>query len=104
MLWLLYAVYLIVRSSIDPPSARPTLRRLRPPAFLDVPLVYLRASSPRRPPRLYPADRPDENHAPWFVPVTLIAAGLILLDFVGALKDATTGTQEESRRCIPAAT
>ena len=80
MLWLLYAVYLMVRTSIESPQRRATVCAVYGvTAFLDVPLVWLSA-------RLMPDIHPSHVElipsmkitlALWFVPVTMIAIGLI---------------------------
>src|SRR4029453_3815950 len=84
MLWLLYVVYLLVRSSIESPQ-RPAVVGAASgiPAFLDVPLVWLSA---RLIPEIHPAAIGLEpamklTLAAWFVPVTLITAGLIATKF-----------------------
>ena len=80
LLWLLYLVYLIVRASIDSPQRRAVVAAVYGiVAFLDVPLVYLSA---RLLPDIHPASiglAPEMKVTllVWFVPVTLIAAGLI---------------------------
>ena len=85
MLWLLYVVYLIVRSSIESPQRRAVVGAVYGiTAFLDVPLVWLSA-------RLIPDIHPSAiTLAPamkltllaWFVPITMFAAGLIVTRFV----------------------
>ena len=80
MLWLLYAVYLIVRGSIESPQRRAAVSAVYGvAAFLDVPLVWLSA-------KLLPDIHPSSIQliapmritlALWFLPVTLIAFGLI---------------------------
>jgi heme exporter protein C len=80
LLWLLYVVYLIVRASIDSGQRRAVVAAVYGiVAFLDVPLVYLSA---RLLPDIHPASiglAPEMKLtlAVWFVPVTLIAGGLI---------------------------
>jgi heme exporter protein C len=84
MLWLLYVVYLLVRSSIESPQRRAVVGAVYGiTAFLDVPLVWLSA-------RLIPEIHPPAiglepamklTLAAWFVPVTLIVAGLIATRF-----------------------
>ena len=87
MLWLLYAVYLIVRGSIESPQRRAAVSAVYGlAAFLDVPLVWLSA-------KLLPDIHPSTIHliasmritlAFWFLPVTLIGFGLIAGWFVQA--------------------
>ena len=84
LLWLLYVVYLMVRTSVTSPQRRAVVSAVYGiVAFLDVPLVYLSA-------RLLPDIHPGSVHlAPamqltlafCFIPVTLLAAGLIALRF-----------------------
>lgn len=80
LLWLLYVVYLIIRTSIDSPQRRSIVAAVYGVvAFLDVPLVYLSA---RLLPDIHPASisliAPMKlTLAVWFVPVTLINIGLI---------------------------
>jgi len=84
MLWLLYAVYLIVRSSIESPQRRAIVCAVYGlTAFLDVPIVYLSS-------KLLPDVHPSSIQLitpmkitllVWFVPVTMIAAGLIATRF-----------------------
>jgi heme exporter protein C len=83
LLWLLYVVYLIIRPSIKSRSRRALICSVYVvAAFLDVPLVYLSA-------RLIPdhihrgsvtleASSMKITLAAWFIPVTLLAAGLIV--------------------------
>jgi heme exporter protein C len=85
MLWLLYVVYLIVRSSIESPQRRAVVGAVYGiTAFLDVPLVWLSA-------RLIPDIHPSAIRLEpamkltllaWFVPVTMMAAGLIVGRFL----------------------
>jgi heme exporter protein C len=80
ILWLLYAVYLMVRSSIESRERRAIVAAVYGlTAFLDVPLVWLSA---RLLPDIHPASvqlaAPMKlTLAAWFVPVTLAAIGLI---------------------------
>ena len=84
MLWLLYAVYLMVRTSIESPQRRAMVSAVYGiTAFLDVPLVWLSA---RLMPDIHPAS--IQLAAPmkltlglWFVPVTLASLGLIAAGF-----------------------
>ena len=80
ILWLLYAVYMVVRSSVESRQRRAVVSAVYGlTAFLDVPLVWLSA---RLLPDIHPAS--VELAGPmkltllaWFVPVTLAAVGLI---------------------------
>lgn len=84
MLWMLYVVYLIVRGSIDSQQRRAVISAVYAViAFLDVPLVYLSA---RLMPDIHPSNISLETSmqitlAYWFFPVTLAAAGLIVLRY-----------------------
>jgi heme exporter protein C len=95
ILWLLYAVYLMLRTSIESRHRRAVVSAVYGvTAFLDVPLVWLSA-------RLMPDIHPSSVEllgpmkltlAAWFVPVTLAAAGLIYTRFKlnGALRERET--------------
>jgi heme exporter protein C len=82
LLWLLYVVYLIVRSSIESPQRRANICAVYAvAAFFDVPLVFLSV-------RLMPDIHPESidmtgamalTLAAWFVPVMLLTAGLIVV-------------------------
>lgn len=80
ILWLLYAVYLVLRGSIESPQCRAVACAVYGvTAFLDVPLVWLSA---RLMPDIHPASvqliGPMKlTLAAWFVPVTLAAAGFV---------------------------
>jgi len=84
LLWLLYVVFLMVRASVDAPQRRAIVSAVYGVvAFLDVPLVYLSA-------RLLPDIHPGNVQldpamkltlAACFVPVTMIAAGLIVVRY-----------------------
>ena len=84
MLWLLYVVYLLVRASIEGAQRRAVVSAVYGVvAFLDVPLVYLSA---RLLPDIHPASiglAPSMKLtlALFFIPITLIAAGLIAARF-----------------------
>jgi heme exporter protein C len=84
ILWLLYAVYLVLRGSIESPQRRAVACAVYGvTAFLDVPLVWLSA---RLMPDIHPASVQLAGPmkltlAAWFVPVTLAAAGLIYTRF-----------------------
>ena len=81
VLWLLYVVYLVIRSSIPSVSHRSTVSAVYAiAAFLNVPLVFLST-------RLIKDQHPSGFSLPelsmkltlgvWFVPVTLLTVGLI---------------------------
>jgi len=80
VLWLLYTVYLIIRSSIESAERRALISAVYAIiAFLDVPLVYL---SVRLMPDIHPASielAPEMKLtlATWFAAVTVFTAGLI---------------------------
>lgn len=84
MLWLLYAVYLMVRTSIESPQRRAMVSAVYGiTAFLDVPLVWLSA---RLMPDIHPASIQLAGSmkltlAIWFVPVTLASLGFIVAGF-----------------------
>ena len=84
LLWLLYVVYLMVRTSVTSPQRRAVVSAVYGiVAFLDVPLVYLSA---RLLPDIHPghvelAPAMQLTLAFCFVPMTLLAAGLIVLRF-----------------------
>jgi heme exporter protein C len=83
-LFLLYVVYLLVRSSIEGRERRAVIAAVYAIiAFLDVPLVWLSA---RLMPDIHPgsielAPAMKLTLAAWFVPVTLLAAGLIFVRY-----------------------
>jgi heme exporter protein C len=107
LLWLLYVVYLIIRTSIDSAQRRAVVAAVYGiVAFLDVPLVYLSA---RLLPDIHPASiglAPEMKLTllVWFVPVTLINAGLIALAYRGrrgqngGRKSTTSETSESTGR------
>lgn len=84
MLWLLYVVYLMVRTSIESQQRRALVCGVYGVmAFLDVPLVWL---STKLMNDIHPVSVDLEwsmklTLALWFVPVTLFAAGLIATRF-----------------------
>jgi heme exporter protein C len=84
VLWLLYVVYLMIRPSIESPQRRALISAVYGIiAFLDVPLVYL---SVKLLPDIHPssielAPRMQTTLLVWFVPVSLLAAGLIVARF-----------------------
>ena len=81
MLWLLYVVYLIIRPAIESPERRATISAVYAvAAFLDVPLVWL---SVRLMPDIHPTSiemtgAMKVTLLAWFVPVTLLSAGMIV--------------------------
>jgi heme exporter protein C len=93
MLWLLYVVYLVVRASIESTQRRAVASAVFGiVAFLDVPLVYLSSRLLRTPGELHP--QPIELEASmkvalalFFVPITLMAAGLIVARFTLARQE-----------------
>jgi heme exporter protein C len=80
VLLLLYIVYLMIRPSIDSPQRRAVVSAVYGIiAFLDVPLVYL---SVKLMPDMHPSSialAPEMKHTllVWFVPVTMLMAGLV---------------------------
>ena len=84
MLWLLYVVYLIVRGSVEGAQRRALVAAVYGViAYLDVPLVYLSA---RLLPDIHPGSIGLAAEMKWtlaasFVPVTLMAAGLVVLQY-----------------------
>jgi len=81
ILWLLYVVYVLVRPAIESRDRRALVCAVYGlVAFLDVPLVYL--SARLIPQDIHPASIGLDGSmkltlAVWFVPVTLIACGLV---------------------------
>jgi heme exporter protein C len=82
LLWLLYVVYLILRPSIESRQRRAAVCAVYAvAAFLDVPLVYLSSKlmPDIHPPSIaLPALEMRLTLAAWFVPVTLLTAGLVV--------------------------
>jgi heme exporter protein C len=89
MLWLLYVVYLIIRPAIESPERRATISAVYAvAAFLDVPLVWL---SVRLMPDIHPTTITMTSEMKltlmaWFVPVTLLCAGLIVAFYKSSRK------------------
>lgn len=86
VLWLLFVVYLMIRPSIESPQRRAIVSAVYGIiAFLDVPLVYL--STTLMPDDLHPqkvelgAVEMKYTLLYWFLPITLITAGLIIARF-----------------------
>jgi heme exporter protein C len=84
VLFLLYLVYLLVRSPVEGRERRAVVAAVYGViAFLDVPLVWLSA---RLMPDIHPgsiqlAPEMKLTLAAWFLPITLLAAGLIFVRF-----------------------
>jgi heme exporter protein C len=84
LLWLLYVVYLLIRSSIDSEQRRAMVAAAYGiVAFLDVPLVYVSA---RLLPDIHPASialahEMKQTLAVWFLPVTLLNVGFIVAGY-----------------------
>jgi heme exporter protein C len=84
LLWLLYVVYLLVRTSIDSEQRRAVVAAAYGVvAFLDVPLVYLSA---RLLPDIHPASITLAHEMKltlgfWFIPVTLLNVGFIVTGY-----------------------
>jgi heme exporter protein C len=97
VLWLLYVVYLMIRPSIESPQRRALVCAVYGIiAFVDVPLVYL---SVRLMPDIHPtsvelAPAMRWTVAAWFVPVTMMAIGLVAARFaLNRKQDATRQAQ-----------
>jgi heme exporter protein C len=92
MLWLLYVVYLIIRPAIESPERRATISAVYAvAAFLDVPLVWL---SVRLMPDIHPSSveltgAMKLTLLAWFVPVTLLSVGLIVMLFKSSSRQWT---------------
>jgi heme exporter protein C len=101
VLWLLYVVYLMTRASFESPERRAIVSAVYAMiAFLDVPLVYL---SVRLMPDIHPvsvqlAPEMKLTLAIWFVPVLMLAAGLIVARF---RKDRPIPAAEEPAAAAP---
>jgi heme exporter protein C len=80
VLWLLYVIYVLIRPSIESPQRRAVVSAVYGiAAFVDVPLVYL---STKLMPDIHPASialapAMKTTLLVWFLPVTLLCAGLI---------------------------
>lgn len=84
VLWLLYVVYLMLRASIESSERRALVAAVYGIlAFLDVPLVYLstKLMVDIHPTSVELAPAMKLTLAVWFVPVLLLAAGLVVLKF-----------------------
>lgn len=94
LLWLLYAAYLVLRPSIRTAERRALVAGVYSiVAFVDVPLVYL---SVKLLPDIHPSSveldpRMARTLLVWFVPVTLICAGLIAARFRLARRESGLG-------------
>ena len=91
MLWLLYVVYLIIRNSIDSSQRRAVISAVYAIiAFLDVPLVYLssRLMNDIHPQGVSLDPQMKLTLMMWFLPVTLAAAGMIMLRYMLARQQA----------------
>ena len=101
ILFLLYVVYLVLRSSVEGRERRAVISSVYAIiAFLDVPLVWLSA---RLLPDIHPGSIELEpamklTLAASFVPVTLLAAGLVVTRF---LLNRTDSASRNSARPIP---
>jgi heme exporter protein C len=105
MLWLLYVVYLMVRASIESSQRRAIVSAVYGiTAFLDVPLVWLSA---RLIPDIHPAGVEMTGAMKltllvWFVPVTMMAAGLIVARFnLNQLQRERTATLRRGFEVMP---
>jgi heme exporter protein C len=84
ILWLLYVVYLMIRASVESSQRRALICAVYAIiAFLDVPLVWL---SVKLMPDIHPtsitlAPRMKVTLIAWFVPIVLIAAGLVVANY-----------------------
>jgi len=89
LLWLLYVVYLLTRSSVDSRQRKAMISAVYGiVAFLDVPLVYLSA---RLLPDVHPASvavapQMELTLAVCFIPVTLLNIGIIAAGYVRATR------------------
>jgi heme exporter protein C len=108
VLWLLYVVYLTIRMSVESRERRAVVSAVYAIiAFLDVPLVYL---STRLMVDIHPASITlawpmKLTLAVWFVPVSLLAAGLILWRFnLNQRQRALTNTSRSEHRPGPGPT
>lgn len=80
IMWLLYVVYLILRPAIESPQRRAMVASLYgAAAFLDIPLVYLsvKLMDDIHPASISLAPEMKTTLLVWFVPVTMLLAGLI---------------------------
>ncbi|MDD4889392.1 MAG: cytochrome c biogenesis protein CcsA [Phycisphaerae bacterium] len=102
VLWLLYVVYLVLRSSIESSDRRAIVAAVYGiVAFLDVPLVWFSArliKDPLHPPKIGLEDhRMVVTLLYWFLPVLLIALGLT----IGGLKRAQRQAGQAERSAPP---
>jgi heme exporter protein C len=97
ILWLLYVVYVVVRPAVESAERRAVVSAVYGVvAFLDVPLVYLTA---RLLPDVHPASVEMAGPmqltlAAWFVPVTLLAAGLVVARYRLTVRRSARGAAE----------
>jgi heme exporter protein C len=102
MLFLLYAVYLMVRASIDSSQRRAVVAAVYGViAFLDVPLVYLSA---RLMPDIHPgsvelAPAMKATLGMWFGPVMMMAAGMVVMRYRVARRESLR-RQERLERAL----
>ncbi|MCL4197158.1 MAG: cytochrome c biogenesis protein CcsA [Phycisphaerales bacterium] len=109
ILWLLYVVYLVIRPSIESSQKRALISAVYGViAFLDVPLVYL---STKLLPDIHPKEivltaRMGTTLLAWFAPMTMLAAGLIVVSFrINRLRRTSleeVETEFEEPRLVPA--
>ncbi|UCD76160.1 MAG: cytochrome c biogenesis protein CcsA [Phycisphaerales bacterium] len=105
VLFLLYVVYLMIRPSIESPQRRAMVCAVYGIiAFLDVPLVYL---SVKMMPDFHPssialAPPMKLTLLAWFLPVTLLAAGLIVTRFTLNCRLRELGERREEEAHQPA--
>lgn len=104
VLWLLYVVYLMIRPAIESPSRRAIVCSVYGiAAFVDVPLVYL--SVKLLPETVHPESIALEPKMQltlglWFIPVTLLTAGMIAARF--NLNRRLRAMHERNRGELPA--
>lgn len=97
VLLLLFVVYLLIRPSIESPQRRAVVSAVYGVvAFLDVPLVYL---SVKLMPDIHPSSislEPAMKYTlwAWFVPVTLLMAGLIRANYRLHMRERELGSHE----------
>ena len=99
MLWLLYVVYLLVRSSVESPQRRALVSAVYGlVAFLDVPLVYLSA---RLLPDIHPghvvlAPQMQLTLLAGALPITLLSFGLVMTQYnIYRIRRSKRATQQD---------